>query len=334
MSKRRWRRRRSRRWTRRRGRPWRWRRAGRGARRWGWTRSRRRRRSRTRRRSRGWAGRKRGSGRGERRRRRARWSRRRRGGRRRRGRGHWGRRWRGRRRSRLLAALRGRVVADGLREDAALMPQPERPVLVRAPAGDALLLQPELPNEERRYLQPRLHLPNAVARLVRVEFGEVIRPRLEGVETLGERVVYLPLVPASRPIAPLVGERLRLRRGRAWRWGRRGGWGGGRRRGGGRSRGVRRGRRRARRGVVAGERRRGCGRRGRRLRRERRRVGGRRRRGRRRRRRRAFPLRDHKEDAYDGGEDGERQQDGASALAAAGRTSSPAAVRPVALPTS
>ena len=214
------------------------------------------------------------------------------------------------------------------------MPQPERPVLVRAPAGDALLLQPELPNEERRYLQSRLHLPNAVARLERIEVGEVVRPRLEGVETLGERVVNLPLVPSSRPIAPLVGERLRLRRRRARRRGRRGGWDGGRRRGGSRSRGRRRSRRRSSRGIVARKRRRGCGRRGRRLRRERRRGGGRRRRGWLRRRRRALPLRNHIEDAYSGGggEDGERQQDGASAPAA-GRTAS-SSVRSVALPAS
>ena len=197
------------------------------------------------------------------------------------------------------------------------MPQPERPVLLRAPAGDALSLQTELPNEELGYLQSRPQHFDAVAGFEHAEFGEVVQPRLEGVETLGERVVDLLPGPSSRPIAPLVGERLRLRRRRARRRGRRVGRYGSRRRGCGRRRGGRGSRRRARRGVVAWERRRGCGRRRRRLRHEYRRSGGRRRSGRLDGRRRVVSLSRAGEDAYGGGgDDGERQQDGASHLAA------------------
>ena len=213
------------------------------------------------------------------------------------------------------------------------MPQPERPGLLRAPAGDALSLQTELPNEELGYLQSRPQHFDAIAGFQQAEFGEVVQPRLEGVETLGERVVNLLPGPASRPIAPLVGERLRLRRHRARRRERRGGWRRSKRRGCGRHRGGRGSRRRARRGTVAGERRRGCGRRRRRLGRERRRGGGRRRSGRLDGRRRVVSLSRAGEDAYGGGgDDGERQQDGASDLAA--RRLLPSAVRPIALPTS
>ncbi len=211
------------------------------------------------------------------------------------------------------------------------MPQPERPVLLRAPAGDARSLQTELPNEELGYLQSRPQHFDAVAGFEHAEFGEVVQPRLEGVETLGERVVDLLLIPSSRPIAPLVGERLRLRRRRARRR-RDGGRRRNRRRGRGRRRGGRGSRRRARRRIVAGERRRGRSWRRRRLRRERWRSGGRRRSGRLDGCRRVVSLSRAGEDAYGGGDDGERQQDGAPHLAA--RRTAPCAVRPLALPTS
>ncbi len=48
------------------------------------------------------------------------------------------------------------MVADGLPKQAALVPQPERPVLVNMPAGDLRPLEAVRFHEERGYLQLRL----------------------------------------------------------------------------------------------------------------------------------------------------------------------------------
>ena len=159
----------------------------------------------------------------------------RRGGncRRRRGRGRlWGGSGRRRGRGEQTPAHRdGHVVLHRLREQAALMPQPDRPgECCGTLAGNGPAFEPVRVHQEIGYLQARLEHGHAAARLDRRQAVEVVQSGVEHGKTLRERGVHLLPAPAARPLAPLVRERLRRlpsgrwrcrgngRRGRRWGW--------------------------------------------------------------------------------------------------------------------
>ena len=113
------------------------------------------------------------------------------------------------------------MIQYGLHQQAALVPQPNRP-----PEGLPRNGLPLEPVDIRQVLcnrKTRLELGDAGACLNWGQRVQAPQSCIEDDETLCQRRVHLCPAPAERPFAPRVGERLRLSGRWCWRWRRRSG---------------------------------------------------------------------------------------------------------------